>query len=259
MGDEQIFAKARAVATDHRIDRDTGEIAELRQGVRRERQSDQCGPQFRDREAELLRDAIAEGARTDLRNRQSAAGDDQRRAFEHTAVGGDCETFAFFNRGDLGRHAPLHLRVVAFGPEHFDDLQRGPVAEQLAELLLVPGDAMLFHQRDEVARRVARQRGAAEIGVRGKKILRPCIDVGEIAASAARDADFFAQLFGVVEQQHAAAAFAGFDRAHHAGPSGADDDDVGAHRTGFPCAKCPVSLIRGITLTLDNSKLIHPQ
>src|SRR5258708_31867849 len=60
-------------------------------------------------------------------------------------------------------------------------------------------------------------------------MFRPRPDFGEIAASAARDADFLAQLFGVIEQHHAAAALARFDRAHHAGRAGADDDDVGVH------------------------------
>ena len=49
--------------------------------------------------------------------------------------------------------ARLHL-----GQQHADDVLGAVVAEELAERLFVPGDAVLFDQRDEVVRRVARQR-----------------------------------------------------------------------------------------------------
>ena len=61
----------------------------------------------------------------------------------------------------------------AFGQQHIDDLLAGAVAEQLALVLFVAGDAMALHQRDEVARRVARERRTAEVGVGRQKVLRP--------------------------------------------------------------------------------------
>ena len=46
---------------------------------------------------------------------------------------------------------------------------RGAVAEQLALVLLVEGDAVALDQRDEILRRVARQRRAAEVRVVDRK------------------------------------------------------------------------------------------
>jgi hypothetical protein len=109
---------------------------------------------------------------------------------------------------------------------------RGAVAEQLAEFLFVPGDAVLVDKCNEVARLVGRQGRAAEIGVRGKEIFRLRTDIGEIAAPAPGDTDFFAELFGVIDEQDSPAAFARLDRAHHAGRASTDGDDVGIHRAG---------------------------
>ena len=234
MGDEQVFAEARAVATDHRIDREAGKVGELLQVVRREREPDERRAQLGDLEPELLRDAITERAGADLRNRQAAAGDDQRLAIEVATIGLDLKSPGLFNRADFRRHAPLHPCGVALGLEQVYDLLRGAVAEQLAEFFLMPGDAMLFHQADEIARRVTRQRRAAEIRIGGKEILRPRAAVGEIAATAAGNADLLSQLLGMIDQQHAAPAFSCLDCAHDAGGAGADDDDVGAHGAGLP-------------------------
>ena len=74
----------------------------------------------------------------------------------------------------------------------------GAVAEQLALVLLVEGDAVLLHQRDEVLRRVARQRRAAEVRVVAQEVLvrraRVEVAVGEVAAAAAGDADLLGDL-----------------------------------------------------------------
>ena len=90
----------------------------------------------------------------------------------------------------------------------------------------MPGDAVPVDQGDEVVLRVARQRRLAEVRVGREERLGPRLEVGEIAAAAARDQDLLADLLGMVEQQHPAAALAGAQRAHQAGRAGADDDDV---------------------------------
>ena len=61
---------------------------------------------------------------------------------------------------------------VAFGFQHIDDLLRGINAEQLTVLLLLPGDAVLFNQSNEITWRIARQCRAAKIRIRGQKMLR---------------------------------------------------------------------------------------
>jgi len=52
------------------------------------------------------------------------------------------------------------------------------------------------------------------------------LDVCKVAASAARDQNFFTDGLGVFEKHHRPAAPAGLDGAHHAGPSRPNDGDV---------------------------------
>jgi hypothetical protein len=78
------------------------------------------------------------------------------------------------------------------------------------------------------------------------------VNIGEVAAASAGDEDLLAGLFGVVEEQDAASAAAGFDGAHEAGGARSEDDDVeeavvvrvgGRHRRpwlrggGFVCSQ----------------------
>src|SRR3546814_16382877 len=73
------------------------------------------------------------------------------------------------------------------------DCLRRTVAEQLAERLFVPGDAMGVDQRDEIGGGVARQRRLGEMRVRRQKAIGGGVDVGEVAAPAARDQYLLAQ------------------------------------------------------------------
>ena len=114
-----------------------------------------------------------------------------------------------------------------------------PSQNNWPSVFFVPGDAVLFDQGEEILWRVARQGGPAEMRVFGKETIRRAVQVGEIAASAAGDEDFFAGAFGVVEHHHAAAALAGGECAHQAGGAGAQYDYVG-HRQGQ--GLCPWTL-----------------
>jgi hypothetical protein len=97
-------------------------------------------------------------------------------------------------------------------------------------VLFVVGNAVLVHQRDEVGGREAREGRAAELRVLPHKMLvrrtHVQIAVGEVAAPAARDADFLGHFVGVIDQQHLQAALAGLGCAEQAGGTGADDDGV---------------------------------
>ena len=100
------------------------------------------------------------------------------------------------------------------------------VAEQLPAVLLVPGDAVALQQGDEVRRPIACQRRAAEGRVVGKEAGRRGVAVGEVAASAARDADLLGHPLRVVDDEHAQPALPGERGAEQAGRAGADDDRV---------------------------------
>src|SRR5207248_783857 len=83
------------------------------------------------------------------------------------------------------------------------DLPRRSIAELLAERFLVVANAVLFDERDEVPRAVARERGFAEAGIRGLVLLPSGSDVREIAAPAAGDRDLLSDAFVVLLQIHA--------------------------------------------------------
>jgi hypothetical protein len=90
----------------------------------------------------------------------------------------------------------------------------------------VIGDAVLFNQGDEIGGRVACQGGFCEVWIRGKKIFRTAMNVGEVAAAAAGDENLFAQAVGALEDGDAASTFAGFDGAHKAGGASAKDQCI---------------------------------
>jgi hypothetical protein len=72
---------------------------------------------------------------------------------------------------------------------------------------------MSFDESNEIRGSVPRQRGFGEVGIRGYKILRVAIQIGEIAASAAGDQNLFAGTLAALQNGHTAPAFAGFDGA----------------------------------------------
>ncbi|ERI27698.1 hypothetical protein BURCENBC7_AP0482 [Burkholderia cenocepacia BC7] len=75
--------------------------------------------------------------------------------------------------------------------------------------------------------------------IRRQVVVGPGVQVREIAAAAARDADFLGKPRRVIEQHHAAAELPGDRGAHHAGGTRADHGDViGFH--GADCT-CPAS------------------
>src|SRR5437868_5943981 len=126
----------------------------------------------------------------------------------------------------LARLPPFDAALLALRAQHVDDLHGAAIAEELAQRLLVPGDAMAFHERDEIPRRVALERRAAERGI-GREVIRMrCVEVGEVATAAAGNSDLLADLLVVIDEQDPAAPLPRRGGAHHARGPGADDGDV---------------------------------
>jgi hypothetical protein len=65
----------------------------------------------------------------------------------------------------------FHSCVAAFPLQHRGDVARASIAEQLAELFLVIGDAVLFDEAHEVRGSVAGERRLREVSIGRKKIL----------------------------------------------------------------------------------------
>jgi hypothetical protein len=161
-------------------------------------------------EVKLLGDAIGEIGRAYFRDRQAPSCDDQAVCEDVTSIRFYPELFtAFADRPHCARHAPGHIAERAFGFQHADDVFRRVITEQLAFMLLVVGNAIALHQREEVLRRIARQGTFAKMRVLRKEVLRRRVYIGEVAAATARDADFFCELGCVIYQHYAFAALAG--------------------------------------------------
>ncbi len=74
--------------------------------------------------------------------------------------------------GHRSREAQIDAACRAFGEQHGDDRPRRAVTEQLAQRLLVKGDAVASDQRDEIRLRIARERGGREMRIVRQKALR---------------------------------------------------------------------------------------
>src|SRR5271156_1382258 len=89
-----------------------------------------------------------------------------------------------------GKDADARLCALVF--EQRNDVLRRTVAEQLAQLLFVVGDPVLFHQRDEIRRGVAGQRRLREMRIRGEEMLRAAMEIRKVAAPAPGNEDLLA-------------------------------------------------------------------
>lgn len=85
---------------------------------------------------------------------------------------------------------------------------------------------MTLHQRDEGRGLEARQCGKAEARIVREEVLSARVDIGEVAAATARNADFLARLFGVVDDEDTPPSPARRQRAEKAGAARANDDGI---------------------------------
>ena len=100
---------------------------------------------------------------------------------------------------------------------------------------------MLVHESNEVTRRVARKGGLGEVGVGGDVVCRRSPGVGEVASSAAGNADLFARRLRMIEEQDPPPALPGTNGAHHPRGSGSKNDGVEfADQVRLPSAGFPV-------------------
>jgi hypothetical protein len=107
---------------------------------------------------------------------------------------------------------------AAFGGKHADDF--------LGESFFMIGDVVLFNERDEVRRSETGESGFGEVRIGGDEIFGAAMNVGEIAAAASGDENFFADLTGAFEKGDSTTALSGLDGTEEAGGSGTEDDGV---------------------------------
>jgi hypothetical protein len=185
-------------------------------------------------QAELAGEVVAETGGAHFGDGDSAGGDDEggRAIFGGVSAHGERGVAPDF--ADFGINYDFYIGVPAFRFEHADDLSGGIVAEELAESFLMIRNAVLFDEGDEIGRGVTREGGLGEMRICGEEVFRLGVEIREVAAAAAGDEDFFADFIGAFEKDYATAALSGFDGAHQAGGTGAQNDYIEVVQSGSP-------------------------
>ncbi|EGF30320.1 hypothetical protein IMCC9480_1706 [Oxalobacteraceae bacterium IMCC9480] len=222
MREQQVFEKRRAgffgAGADIDFQRNPGQLDKWLPGLWIKGQRHQRRTRRDHLEPELRGDAIRKISRAYLGDRQSAGSDHDAGSFDHAGTGIDDKTaLALADAMDLARHAPTDLTDITFGLKHRNDVFGRVIAEQLALVLFVITNPVALDQAQKILRRIARQRAFAKMRVLRQEIGRAGLQVGEVAAAAAGDTDFFGQLFGVIDQHDLASALASHGCGHHAG------------------------------------------
>ncbi|SAF20633.1 Uncharacterised protein [Enterobacter cloacae] len=189
--------------------------------MQRKRHQTGAGRQYL--QAKLLGNLIAERGSAQPRHGKPAAGD-------HQVIGTDTFTVelqrvALLVARDLQHlraQAHHHTALFALGHQHIDNLLRGVVAEQLAQRLLMPRDAVLTDKIDKIPLGVTRQRRFAKMTVLAQIGRGLNIQVSKVAAPAAGHQDLPAWLFTVIQQQHATTRLSGHCRTKHTRRTGAN-------------------------------------
>jgi hypothetical protein len=130
------------------------------------------------------------------------------------------------DRSNLRTAVQFDTPAGAEAKQHIDNLPRRAIAEQLAQRLFVPGDAVLLDQRKEILRGIAAERRLGEMRVLRKVAVRRGVQVGEIAPPAARNQDLLSRRVGRVEQDNPPPALASLSGAEQAGCASSQNDRV---------------------------------
>ena len=227
MREKKPFRKARFPATHQRLNRNPRQFRHRRQLRLRQREWHESRAWLDDLQPECLRDIVRVPARPHLRNRLAARCDHDRQRPYRALRCRNAEPISLTrDRAGFDAKPQLAARLHEIIQQHVDDLPCRPVAEQLTQRLLMPGDTTRSDARDEIVLRVALEGGDAEMRVLRQELLRRHIQVGEIAPSAAGNADLLGRLVRMVDHHDAAPPAPGFDRAHEAGGPRADDQHI---------------------------------
>ena len=88
------------------------------------------------------------------------------------------------------------------------------------------GDAMALHERDEVGLRVAAQGRDGEAWILREVVRRGGMEIGEVAAPAARNTNLFRQFLCMIQQQNLAPLLASDSCTHHTGSPCPQHNDI---------------------------------
>jgi len=138
----------------------------------------------------------------------------------------DRETVSVLDAFDVDVGDNSNRDIAAFRFKHAHDLLRRAIAKELTENLFVVLDAMLFHERNEIGRRVSRQRRFGEVRIGRNKVFWLTVQVGKVAAAAAGNQYLFANASGTFEYGHTPAALPRLDGAHQSSCSATENNHI---------------------------------
>jgi hypothetical protein len=102
----------------------------------------------------------------------------------------------------------LDATTMTLGLEQVNHLLGRVITEKLSLVFFMKCNAMLFHQIDELLRRVSRQCTLAEIWIERQKVCRAAKTVREVTPPTATDPNLFAERLGMIQQKNRLAPLA---------------------------------------------------
>jgi len=148
---------------------------------------------------------------------------------------------------DLGRLTQCegYPAACAFIQQKGEDLFRAAIAEQLPQRLFMPGDAVPFDQRQEIARSIAAERRLGEVRIGRNIAIGRGLNVGEIAPPATGNQDLAPRFVGMVDQQHPPPALARRERTEQPRRARTQNDDIelARHHASISAANASATLI----------------
>ena len=238
VGEQDRFLERGASTGNAGLAGDTGKDTGTCKRLRSEGQRHEAGAGLRHRVIELLGDPVSETCGAHLRDRLAAAGHDKIPADKRARPTFDCDpecktAFRLFQRFQRRVEPQFRTAALHFAQEHRDDVFRRIITEQLPQRLFMKTDAVRLDERDEVVLGITAQCGLGEMRVSRNEPAGADIQIGEIAAPAAGDADFFSRCLGVIEHENAAALRACLRRTHHSRGTGPENDGIEIGRCCF--------------------------
>ena len=216
------------------------EGCEVLPGRRRDRERNQPGPRRHRGDAPLTSQLPGTIAGTDGRDGKSTRGHDQMPGQEHPVRGAHAKARAIVGpvqtRNLLHGHrvAYLYAATRAVSQQHVNDPLTGIVTEELPQMLFMKPDARLTHTGNEALGRMGLERMAHEARIAAQVAGRiRAIQVGEVAATTARDADLLADATCMVQHGHPQAAQPQL-------PGAIQPGSTRAHHDHIPSFHCPV-------------------
>src|SRR6202050_5408199 len=189
-------------------------------------QRHQRGLQLPNLHSKSKREIVTERRRSHLRYGKAARRHHQGRRVEFIGAGANDELVhtPHLANSNVQEYCDAGSSALLF--EHVRNFVCRTITEKLPQRFLVIGDFMLLHQRSKIRRGITCQRRFRKMRIPGKEILRPAVNICEIAAPTARNQYLFPGTLGALQHCHPPPPFSRLHRAHQSRGAGAQNHHV---------------------------------